>query len=112
MSLVDKIRSANSDYYDESFRSHVRAHFPLMKQDKRIIRMTPTDHEKIVYRGDLQAYLLSKRVSPSLHWYVMAISGLLSFYDLNESTSTLLVPTSEMIEPYRATWNTQTKSAY
>ena len=104
----DMYADGSSDYYTESFRYTLEAHIPYFKNRSSTQLAPVTPHNTIVYNQDFFGFLLSLRVQPCYHWFIMRLNDYTSPFDFTRGVSNILLPAVSELESIRLSWKATT----
>lgn len=84
-------------YFSQSFRNEIEANLQYLITNANPARLTVTDAEAYMYRGDLLGLFNSKGVSEKHQWITLRMNGYLCASDFDGTQTTFIVPAEGII---------------
>jgi hypothetical protein len=92
------------DYYDRDFRNTLEAHMSYLKGLDTTYSVSVTEHQGVVYRGDLYGLLNELNIPLYCHWVIMRLNDFKSANEFNENYISILIPSESELESIRQSW--------
>lgn len=110
MKILEKLLSPGPEvYYSEAFRRVLEDHMTYLRMHSDTTLLTVESFTAYKHRGDLFRVLQSYNVPGYMHWTIMRMNNLTSPSDFKETTVSLLIPATGVLERMRSTHLSQSK---
>ena len=86
------VTSGDPLFYDSTFRAALRAHIPTLIKTGKFNTHNPTPLERMIYAGDLTAYLMTKGIPLHHVWLICFMNGMNSPAAFGEDNMVIYTP--------------------
>lgn len=91
----------------DDYKAYIESLVPMLRAREDTVRLDLDPEKGYLYRFDLTSFLLDNHVALEDHLLIMRVNGLTSAHEIDEYTTSLLIPDQSLIAQLKQIYRTR-----